>query len=143
MVLSESEVRFAITIKKIKIIKIKKVPVPFSPSGDVMPGANSRYLNVWSEYRTTQYDIYANLDVQMIGVEEQVDKRESISYLKSTVVKNTIEIVNAKEQAEIFDAIGNYLGKTTDGVYDCSRLNAGVYFVHLKSGKTYKVIKVR
>lgn len=111
--------------------------------GDVSPGGSSRYLNVWSEYRSTTYDIYANIDVQMVNIDEQRDKNIFESHLKSSVVKNQIELVNTEEQAEIFDATGTYLGRTTNGIYDCSRLNAGVYFVHLKPGKTYKVIKIK
>ncbi len=111
--------------------------------GDVVPGANSRYLNVWTEYRSSGYDIYANIDAQMIGIEEKTDKNEPVCYLKSTIVKDIIQLVNTEREAEIYDAAGSYLGKTTDGIYDCSRIKPGVYFVQLKPGRAYKVIKIR
>ncbi len=109
---------------------------------DVTPGANSRYLNVWAEYRTS-YDIYGNVDIQMVGIEEQAGKDKPVCYLKSSVIKDQIELVNTHEQAEIFDVAGSYLGKTKNGIFDCSQLKNGVYFVHLNSGRTYKVIKIK
>lgn len=109
--------------------------------GDVAPGGNNRYLNVWTEDRAS-YDIYANIDVQMVNIEERRKNSIQSCHLKSTVVKNLIELMNTDEQAEIFNAAGSYLGRTTNGVYDCSQLNTGVYFVHLTSGWTFKVIKI-
>lgn len=110
--------------------------------GDVTPGGNNRYLNVWNEYRASSYDIYANIDVQMVNIEEQRKNSIPSCHLKSTVVKNLIELMNTDEQAEIFNAAGSYLGRTTNGVYDCSQLNTGVYFVRLTSGWAFKVIKI-
>ncbi len=109
---------------------------------DVIPGANNRYLNVWSEYRTSGYDIYANLDIQMIGIEEQNDEGTHKCHLKSTIVHKLIELVDTEEEAKILDAQGRYIGITTKRTYDCSELKSGVYFVRLNSGKTFKVIKI-
>ncbi len=111
-------------------------------SPDVIPGANNRYLNVWTEFRTS-YDIYANLDIEMIGIEEENKKDIAKCYLKSTLIKNRIELVNTKGEAKILDIQGRYMGNTKKGIYDCSKLKNGVYFVRLDSGRIFKVIKIK
>lgn len=107
----------------------------------VVPGANNRYLNVWSEYRTT-YDIYGNIDVMMTGAEEEAAARSPGVGLKSTIVRDMIRLEGVREFL-VFDASGREVGKTTNGVFDCRRLESGVYFVRVPSGERLKVVKVR
>ncbi len=110
--------------------------------GDVVPGANNRYLNVWNEYRSSD-DIYANLDVMMVGIEEQSGETRTVAGLKSMFISDCIELTGQQAEAEIFDAAGRYLGRTEGGVYDCSALRNGIYFVKTTSGATLKAVKIR
>ncbi len=107
----------------------------------VVPGANNRYLNVWSEYRST-YDIYGNIDVMMTEVEEQTTGHSAALRLKSSIVRDMIRLEGGREFL-VFDVSGREVGKTTTGAFDCRRLESGVYFVRVPSGERLKVVKVR
>lgn len=110
-------------------------------SCDIVSGANSRYLNVWTEAASSA-DIYGNLDI-LIGIEESLDKRFSKINLKSSLVKNSIELNGAEGiELSVFDASGRKLGSTRKGLFDCSEFSRGIYFVSTPE-KTFKVIKVR
>lgn len=109
----------------------------------VVPGANNRYLNVWSEYRSS-YDIYGNIDVLMTGVDELTGQKGSRVSLKSSIVRNAIELIGAAgKDATIFDASGRHVGRTANGRFDCRGLENGVYFVNVSSGERFKVVKVQ
>jgi hypothetical protein len=111
--------------------------------GVVIPGANNRYLNVWSEYRST-YDIYANLDVSMLGVEDEASHRNSSIRLNSNVIRDMIQLDGAAGcEVSLFDASGRQLGRTRNGRFDCRSLKSGVYFVNVASGERFKVVKIR
>ncbi|MEO0095905.1 MAG: hypothetical protein ABIL46_08055 [candidate division WOR-3 bacterium] len=111
--------------------------------GDIAVGTNSRYLNVWGEYRMNNYDIYANIDIEMVAIREEIDRGKTTNPLKATFVKDLIELVNTDEEAEVLDVTGRYLGRTNKGLYDCSRLNTGTYFILMKPRRNFKVIKIK
>ncbi len=111
-------------------------------SCDVVAGINNRYLNVWSEARTSP-DIYGNLDVPIIGIETSTDQPLSKIYLKSFLVNHAIEIKGAEGKlVSIFDAAGKKVGATKNGRFDCRQLECGVYFVTMVE-KQFKVIKIK
>ncbi len=111
--------------------------------GFVIPGANNRYLNVWSEYRTT-YDIYGNLDILMTGVEEGTTQPKSQLRLKSSIIRNVIQVTGAEgKEIVLFDASGRQLGKTTNGYFNARGLENGVYFLKASSGERFKAVKVQ
>lgn len=111
--------------------------------GAVAAGSNNRYLNAWSEYVGTYYDIYGNVDVLMTDVEEIGAQTRSTMRLRSSVVRDAIQLVGSEgKKAVIFDATGREIGQTLTGYFDARRLECGVYFVKVASTKGFKVIKV-
>ena len=111
----------------------------------VIAGVNNRYLNVWTENFPTSYnDIYGNLDIQVSAITESQPKRISKISLKSTIVRNIIELSGAEgKEALIFDASGRKSGSTRNGRFDCRELETGVYFVKLSTGEQFKLIKIK
>lgn len=111
--------------------------------GDVAAGASGRYFNLWTEYRST-YDIYGNVDVS-IGIEESAPAAALPSPLRSTIVRDAIELKGtASTEMTVYDASGRCVGKSATSRFDVKSLEAGVYFVRL-AGKDvqHKVIKVK
>lgn len=112
--------------------------------GDVVPGGDNHYLNVWGEYRGTQYDIYANLDVEILGIEETNKRSISDITLVSTFVTKAIQLKNAVGvEVLVFDVSGRKVGITHSGEFDCQNLGKGVYFVKTAQGDEFKVIKIK
>lgn len=110
--------------------------------GDVVAGPSGRYLNLWTEYRST-YDIYGNLDVA-VGVEENASGLKPAAVLKSTIISNAIELnETAGREMKVYDAAGRFIGRSSIGRFDASTLECGVYFVQLPDGGQYKVVKVQ
>jgi len=112
--------------------------------GCVVPGANNRYLNVWSELRSSYYDIYGNIDIQMIGVEESNELKTSIITLKSNPVRDIIQLDGAEgKEALLYDATGRKVSMTASGFFNCQGLRSGIYFVRVSSGDYFKIVKVK
>ncbi len=112
--------------------------------GAVAAGTNNRYLNVWSEYVSSAYDIKANVDVLLTEVEDSGTNQRSAVGLKSTVVKDMV-ILNgtAGRTALVFDAAGRQVGVVRNGRFDCRSLESGIYFVKVSSGEQFKVVKIK
>jgi len=111
--------------------------------GDVVPGANNRYLNVWCEYRTT-YDIYGNIDIPIVDIEESNNMLLQKLSLKTSVVTDMIELDGlVGKEITIFDVFGRKIGTTTSGRYDCHALGSGIYFIQTPSGEPLKFIKIK
>ncbi len=108
--------------------------------GDVYPGANSRYINVWTENRTNT-DIYGNLDVG-IGIEEENSTVRNVSNLRSTIVSNAIEFRDRKTSGAVYDVTGKKIGVISAGHFDCRHLASGVYIVKSDLGETFRIIKI-
>ncbi|MEO0137926.1 MAG: hypothetical protein ABIL40_07895 [candidate division WOR-3 bacterium] len=110
-------------------------------NGDVVPGANNRYLNVWSENISSQYDIRANIDIT-IGVEDN-EQNEITRLSISNIVRERIIIPEfSGKKLYLYDASGRNIACTGTGYFDCSKLNAGIYFVLVPGEAVYKIIKV-
>lgn len=110
--------------------------------GDVAAGPSGRYFNLWTEYRST-YDIYGNVDIA-VGIEENASAPTTPSPLRSTIIRDAIELKgNAVGKMKVYDIGGRLIGSSATGRYDATGLKAGVYFVRLKGGEQYKVIKVQ
>ncbi|MEO0181946.1 MAG: T9SS type A sorting domain-containing protein [candidate division WOR-3 bacterium] len=109
---------------------------------DVVPGANNRYLNVWSEYISSQYDIRGNIDIEIVGVEET--EQEGISKIKiPSIIKKDIVLPEfSGKTVYLYDASGRNIARTDNGYFDFSKLRSGVYFIRLPEAVTYKVIKI-
>jgi hypothetical protein len=112
--------------------------------GDIIPGVDNYYLNVWSENRNSQYDVYGNLDIEILRVEEKIEEGVSKVSLKSTLVSNTIQLNGAEGvEVSVFDISGRKIGTTYSGVFDCQGFCEGIYFVKTSTGAQFKVVKVR
>lgn len=110
--------------------------------GDVVAGPANRYFNLWTESRST-YDIYGTVDV-MIGVDENAAEPKSPSVLRSTIIRDAIELSGTSNlEMKVYDEGGRLIGSSATGRYDASGLEAGVYFVRLADGAQGKVIKVK
>jgi hypothetical protein len=80
----------------------------------------------------------------MAAITESHPKRISTISLKSSIVRNTIELNGAEgEKASIFNASGRKSGSTRNGRFDCRELETGVYFVKLSTGEQFKIIKIK
>ncbi len=114
--------------------------------GEIIPGANNHYLNIWSEYRlaSRSYDVYANIDIIMTDIDEAKERQSSCTTLKSSVVRDMIRFDGADgKRFYVFDATGRKLGMLQGGCFDCRRLECGVYFIKASSGEAFKVIKIK
>ncbi len=110
---------------------------------DVVAGANNRYLNVWTEYRTSYTDICGNVDVPINEITESNIVRKSKITLKNRIVRNTIDMKGvAGQQILLFDASGRLVGTTRNGRFDCRDLKCGVYFIEVPGGANFKVVKI-
>lgn len=110
--------------------------------GDFVPGANNRYLNVWAQY-SSGYDIYGNLDI-LVGAEEKKYIRASGTRLKSSVVRDQIELVGpGASEFRVFDAAGRSIGTSRDRRFDARAMETGVYFIKTAAGETFKALKVK
>lgn len=110
---------------------------------DIIPGANNRYLNIWAEYRVS-YDVYGNIDVPIVAVEEsRASKRPNIR-VTSSFVTDMIHLDGVEGKlVSIFDISGCKVGITPNGRFDCRQLECGIYFVKVESGEQFKVVKIR
>jgi hypothetical protein len=110
--------------------------------GDVVAGPSGRYLNLWTEYRST-YDIYGNVDI-MVGLDENATGTRPTATPLSTIVRKAIELKGAAgREMRVYDAGGRFMGKSLTGRFDVSALECGVYLVCLPGGEHYKVVKVQ
>jgi hypothetical protein len=112
---------------------------------DIIPGPNNRYFNVWAEYRSSSsYDIYGNVDIPIVGIEEAGEFRKSRIHLASCLVKNVIQITGAEGRlVSLFDISGCKIGTTRSARFDCRHLACGIYFVKTESGERFRVVKIR
>jgi len=109
--------------------------------GDLTPGVDSHYLNVWSENRAF-YDIYGNVDI-IFGIEELIEKPLYGVRMQSNIITKNLKLLNTcGEKVKIFDSSGKLIGFTQDGAFDCSWLSAGIYFLVTSNGQKFKVIKI-
>lgn len=109
---------------------------------DLYLGSGNRFLNAWSEYRTNNYDIYANLDVT-IGVEEEHSDKNINSGLRSTIITQAVEFRDAQTHGAIYDISGKLIGYLKNGRFNCSALNAGIFIIQTDKGEQFKIIKIR
>lgn len=111
----------------------------------VISGANNRYLNVWAEsINAENFDIYANLDIPITNIESSKPKTYQFISLKSSIVRDMIEVKNAEGiEVIIYDVLGCRLGATLNGRFNCQKLQNGVYYVRVATGESFKVIKIR
>ncbi len=64
--------------------------------------------------------------------------------LRATVITDAIEITGPGAAGfRVFDATGRFIGADRNGRFDCRGLTAGVYYVTLEAGPTFKAIKTR
>ena len=110
--------------------------------GDVVPGANNRYLNVWEEFLNLQFDIRGNIDHLIIGIEETAQNDMRKVHIPS-IIKEQIAIPEfAGKMLHLYDACGRNIASTKTGYFDCSGLKNGVYFIRVPDGDVYKVVKI-
>ncbi len=111
---------------------------------DVVPGANNRYLNIWCEFDDqSMFDICGNIDIPIVAIEESNNSPLSGLSLKSSIVKNAIELVGAEgEEVSIFDRAGRKIGLTRNGRFPCHHLPDGIYFIKTPNNH-FKVVKIR
>lgn len=110
---------------------------------DVVAGANNRYLNVWSQFVVSNYDVYGNVDVLITGVAEGNPAPVKDFRLRSRIVRDAIVLEGAAgTETEIYDLNGCRVGRMNGGYFDCRGLVEGVYFLKTAAGATYRVIKI-
>lgn len=116
------------------------VAFPISVTGnshyycDIIPGADNSYLNVWTEYISSYYDIYGNLDINIIGVDEETPRVVEPEKLFTTIISGPLQLPPGKT-VKIFDAMGREV--------KASELTCGAYFIEVDGKITQKVVKVR
>jgi hypothetical protein len=106
---------------------------------DVIPGADDRFLNIWAEARST-YDIYGNADIQT-GISDQDVKKTDGRNPGATIIAGATKWRYAdRGRATVYCADGRKMGEGEGGVFDCSFLRAGVYFLVTETGETIKAV---
>ncbi len=108
---------------------------------DMYPGGNNKFLTVWSEYHT-DYDIYGNLDVS-VGIEDQSVPAVKHKAHLPTIITDRIVFPDRAAAGEVFDAAGRLVGWMTQGVFDFSDFNAGVYVIRTADRQNYRFIKIK
>ena len=130
-------------------------PIPISQSGSIyryqptLVNSTENYLIVWSELRGSYFDVYGNVDIIPISIEETADDRSNFPVLltpslsrgkchfKYSVDRDTKVIIslyniNGRHVRYLVNSIkksGNY---AID--FDVRSLAAGVYFINISSG---------
>lgn len=116
------------------------IAFPISVSGnshyycDIIPGADDCYLNVWTEYVSSYYDIYGNLDINIIGVDEDTPKVVEPEKTLTTILTGPLQLPAGK-RVKIYDAMGRER--------KVNELTRGTYFLEIDGKITQKIVKVR
>ncbi len=101
---------------------------------DVCPGNDNHYLNIWSERIGSYYDIYANVDIEIVGTEEQEKVVFNGYNFGSTIVRGPLHLPPDK-RCKVFDISGREV--------DPMRLAPGIYFIKTEDKITTKIIKIK
>ena len=115
-------------------------PFQISPSsynhyyGEIIPGADNKYFNVWSEYRGSQYDVFGNLDISIIGIEEENRSTPVHKPCTASIISGPLHVPPDKT-VRVFDIQGREV--------DPSHLQPGIFFIEIDGELTQKVIKIR
>lgn len=115
-------------------------PFRISPSnnnhfyGEIIPGANNCYLNVWSETIGSYYDIYGNLDIHIIGVEEENQICPEQDGYVATIISGPFHPPEGKT-IRIFDVMGREV--------NMYQMAPGAYFVEIDGKLAQKVVKIK
>ncbi len=109
---------------------------------DVAAGAN-RYLFVWTQYGTSGFDVYGNVDV-VVGAEEKQIHDFQRCRLRTLFVTNYLHVDYTEERKiAIFDINGKQVISTTHNKIDCRNLASGVYFVKIPGCERFKFIRIK
>lgn len=111
-------------------------------AGDLYLGANNRFLNVWQEYRTNNYDIYGNIDIQ-VGINEYKKEIPDSKQNPPIIVSNSIILPNKNAKGTIYNIAGRIIANFQNGYCDCSQWNPGIYFLVCKNNEYYRIIKIK
>ncbi len=101
---------------------------------DVVAGSDNHYLNVWCQYRSAQYDIYGNVDIEIVGAEEQGNVVLNDCNFGSTIVRGPIRLPQNKT-CRVFDISGREVNPL--------QLAAGIYFVEIEGEVRQKIVKIK
>ena len=103
--------------------------------GDVVPGADNHYLNVWGQLiGGRNSDIYGNVDIEIMGIEEETKDIQTNHLNSTTIFTGPLHLPNNKK-CIVYDISGRTV--------DANRLVPGVYFIEVDGKVVDKLIKVR
>lgn len=100
----------------------------------VIPGSDNHYLNVWSEDRGTSYDIYGNVDIEILGIDEENAPPATYEKTIQTIFSGPLQLPEDKN-CSIFDITGRLI------MPDC--MKPGIYFIEVGGEIKQKVVKIR
>lgn len=101
---------------------------------EVIPGANNRYFNVWSETVGSYYDIIGNLDIGIVGVAEDKSRSPRVKEFTTRFVAGPLNLT-AGGKTRLLDISGREIENLDPA--------PGVYFLETGGAVTTRIIKVR
>jgi hypothetical protein len=91
-------------------------------------------LNVWAEYAGSSYDIFGNLDINIIGIDEQEAHRVKTPIYETRIIAGPLNLP-AGINARIYDISGRKI--------NAAEMAPGIYYLETDGEFSTRIIKIK